>query len=160
MTGSPPHMRGKVEGTLQALSNMRITPAHAGKRFYGGQKVLNQRDHPRTCGEKIPHLLPVWKISGSPPHMRGKGASALWEVQHSGITPAHAGKSHPQPVQFLFLEDHPRTCGEKMAGNDQQPDGKGSPPHMRGKVALLDFVHIHAGITPAHAGKSRAGYPP
>ena len=26
---------------------------------------------------------------------------------------------------------------------------------MRGKVALLDFVHVHAGITPAYAGKSR-----
>ena len=25
---------------------------------------------------------------------------------------------------------------------------------MRGKVTLLDFVHIKAGITPAYAGKS------
>ena len=52
MGGSPPHMRGKVEGTLQALSNMRITPADAGKR------------HNRSYQQGLER--------GSPPHVRGK----------------------------------------------------------------------------------------
>ena len=29
----------------------------------------------------------------------------------------------------------------------------GSPPHTRGKVVLLCFIHRDGGITPAHAGK-------
>ena len=54
------------------------------------------------------------------------------------------------------VKDHPRTCGEKSLLHPSQLRGRGSPPHMRGKV----FVHRHnvfrKGITPAHAGKSFA----
>ena len=31
---------------------------------------------------------------------------------------------------------------------------KGSPPHMRGKEALVDLGELCGGITPAYAGKS------
>ena len=52
LQGSPPHVRGKVRVVHLPVVFRGITPACAGKRFYGGQKVLNQRDHPRMCGEK------------------------------------------------------------------------------------------------------------
>ena len=32
--GSPPHMRGKVDGKVVDKHSLGITPAHAGKRFH------------------------------------------------------------------------------------------------------------------------------
>ena len=51
----------------------RITPAYAGKSFYGN----------------FPHHL----VMGSPPPMRGKGRVAIDNKTFGRITPAYAGKS-------------------------------------------------------------------
>ena len=72
VAGSPPHMRGKAQGTDIFELAKGITPAHAGKST--GAKVDNPptRDHPRTCGEKAFAGVSVRRVAGSPPHMRGK----------------------------------------------------------------------------------------
>ena len=86
--------------------------------------------------------------------MRGKvymrsGISAL-----EGITPAHAGKSFIS-IELDYVDwDHPRTCGEKRFDVIGNIIYKGSPPHMRGKAALLWVLELYYRITPAHAGKS------
>ena len=51
--GSPPHMRGKVRTGRSNRANKRITPAHAGKRFWFCCELSDDGDHPRTCGEKL-----------------------------------------------------------------------------------------------------------
>ena len=51
-------------------------------------------------------------------------------------------------------EDHPRMCGEKYPFNFHLVVLQGSPPHVRGKVGILDRVTSEVGITPACAGKS------
>ena len=51
--GSPPRVRGKVDGFVDAVSKTRITPARAGKRHRRGRESSCKRDHPRACGEKI-----------------------------------------------------------------------------------------------------------
>ena len=56
---------------------------------------------------------------------------------------------------ILRERDHPRTCGEKSLVMRWMSRSMGSPPHMRGKVALLGIDPTGARITPAHAGKSR-----
>ena len=38
--GSPPHMRGKVEGKEMGAAGLGITPAYAGKRLPGSRPVL------------------------------------------------------------------------------------------------------------------------
>ena len=53
LLGSPPHMRGKDVMISPELDSGRITPAHAGKRFYSEKPENFEKDHPRTCGEKI-----------------------------------------------------------------------------------------------------------
>ena len=50
--GSPPRVRGKEYMQSKARLNSRITPACAGKREYGMDKVKYIKDHPRVCGEK------------------------------------------------------------------------------------------------------------
>ena len=65
--------------------------------------------------------------------MRGKVTVQGDAMDHSGITPAYAGKSEAD-VQFLF-------------------HSLGSPPPMRGKVPQFYFSQTVYRITPAYAGK-------
>ena len=50
--GSPPRMRGKVDGSAQLWPLHGITPAYAGKSSVNGWPSFAIRDHPRVCGEK------------------------------------------------------------------------------------------------------------
>ncbi len=93
-------------------------------------------------------------VSGSPPHMRGKGKGEQGQAAIIGITPAHAGKSKRSAARFRAAWDHPRTCGEKLPVLVEVSQVIGSPPHMRGKVANFKHCGDYLGITPAHAGKS------
>ena len=68
--------------------------------------------------------------------MRGKVLFNLPNIELCGITPAHAGKS--------FSLHRPHRSRE------------GSPPRMRGKVALFGRRNGSIGITPAHAGKRKS----
>ena len=45
--------------------------------------------------------------------MRGKEIVVKSDFTHTGITPAHAGKSSRSIEWKCFERDHPRTCGEK-----------------------------------------------
>ena len=92
--GSPPPMRGKGFEFTYRVVRIRITPAHAGKRSSASSCQTHHPDHPRPCGEKqIPSLIRC-NAEGSPPPMRGKAAPYPVVVVATGITPAHAGKSH------------------------------------------------------------------
>ena len=67
--------------------------------------------------------------------MRGKVSSRIDEVYNVRITPAYAGKSI-----LVYIIAY---CTI------------GSPPPMRGKVAVMTAVLVVSGITPAYAGKRR-----
>ena len=70
--GSPPRMRGKP--TLARLAGKRfgITPADAGKTWFGEDIPGGHEDHPRGCGENPHERLQEAVDYGSPPRMRGK----------------------------------------------------------------------------------------
>ena len=91
--GSPPPMRGKVEGAKCVKIDHGITPAYAGKSVFGGDILCmltgspppmrgkacglcvaprRSRDHPRLCGEKSNFPFCFFWYGGSPPPMRGK----------------------------------------------------------------------------------------
>ena len=50
--GSPPPMRGKVNGGVGFGVLVRITPAYAGKSQSLPKILSLSWDHPRLCGEK------------------------------------------------------------------------------------------------------------
>ena len=111
-TGSPPRMRGKQIFVMPERSQIRITPADAGKTMPISMLSFVLQDHPRGCGENafLSHscLLSV----GSPPRMRGKQLVPDPDAVGTGITPADAGKT-VQVVRCKDCEqDHPRGCGE------------------------------------------------
>ena len=112
--GSPPRMRGKASLYLILNCTLRITPAHAGKRYAGPPRVPRPWDHPRACGEKITACLKWSWPPGSPPRMRGKGVQNRSRIGVLGITPAHAGKSICHGTCRRKRRDHPRACGEKF----------------------------------------------
>ena len=111
--GSPPRMRGKVQGTYITQRYIGITPAYAGKSAIERENGLAVRDHPRVCGEKFTvNTVSAWCL-GSPPRMRGKGIMILSLTHTTGITPAYAGKSTLKVLMKMRRWDHPRVCGEK-----------------------------------------------
>ena len=152
-SGSPPHLRGKAKRKAVNGHGLRITPALAGKRAGQGPQRSRDQDHPRTCGEKYFSLKTSGRKLGSPPHMRGKEGRNGSQTAIGRITPAYAGKSNWRFAQISTIEDHPRICGEKKNASIGEKKKEGSPPHMRGKVFDLLQYKLHAGITPAYAGK-------
>ena len=146
-------MRGKAISYNYDFLRCGITPAHAGKSSVHQTKNLKIQDHPRTCGEKIYIILVALYTLGSPPHMRGKGISIATKSKSFRITPAHAGKRDPNTFREYGMQDHPRTCGEKLRYMASISQEIGSPPHMRGKAPLLPVTYSPVRITPAHAGK-------
>ena len=135
--GSPPRMRGKVGLPPPFLSMRRITPAYAGKSPKFRNRLDVYKDHPRVCGEKTYRDSPTYPAAGSPPRMRGKASGPGVLSSLSGITPAYAGKSPVRELLLIVSRDHPRVCGEKLAGRCPAPAGLGSPPRMRGKAWLV-----------------------
>ena len=131
--GSPPRMRGKVQGVCDDLAGMGITPAYAGKSIKRDEFARVEWDHPRVCGEK--QTPPIRAASGT------------------GITPAYAGKRPFVSSSQRIKRDHPRVCGEKNQPFRPKLHKKGSPPRMRGKVLLTARCSRSIGITPAYAGK-------
>ena len=109
----------------------------------GGEKI-------RICPPR-----PVWE--GSPPHGRGKEIEPSTIARTVGITPAWAGKRSPASNSRPLLKDHPRMGGEKVPVAEQASNGKGSPPHGRGKDSAGYFWLEGSRITPAWAGKSVFG---
>ena len=53
-----------------------------------------------------------------------------------GITPAGAGKTILITAPKTVWRDHPRRCGENLATLGIFSAGCGSPPQVRGKLAL------------------------
>ena len=87
--------------------------------------------------------------------MRGKVASEKTLLIGTGITPAYAGKSLCLLRQKDDVWDHPRLCGEKDSSTPVTMPILGSPPPMRGKVAVSAGIVTGFRITPAYAGKRR-----
>ena len=133
VSGSPPPMRGKVKMSAYFSSAIGITPAYAGKSNEADVVAKSVQDHPRLCGEKWWRKMYVYRVSGSPPPMRGKDFRLVFNDAVKGITPAYAGKRAEGKDHLLLLEDHPRLCGEKSKLNCSILGFSGSPPPMRGK---------------------------
>ena len=136
-----------------ACGTFFVSPAYAGKSGSFAAPICHFKDHPRVCGEKPMGRAGLFRATGSPPRMQGKGEYWMPKIGDQGITPAYAGKRLDVALAICLRRDHPRVCGEK--GRRRLVDGRdlGSPPRMRGKVNNLQRWQTHTGITPAYAGK-------
>ena len=151
--GSPPRMRGRVNGRYQADHGDGITPAYAGKRTARACAAAPSEDHPRVCGEEVICAVVSFTCVGSPPRMRGREHRQRQTVWKDGITPAYAGKRVGIYTATRGDRDHPRVCGEEALMPENRAIVQGSPPRMRGRVPYVPVAAIAQGITPAYAGK-------
>ena len=85
--------------------------------------------------------------------MRGKGNNQGRTGYRHRITPAYAGKSLNSTLILFMIKDHPRLCGEKWDQLQPNSGNRGSPPPMRGKGKLENWIKTTTRITPAYAGK-------
>ena len=147
-------MRGKLLRFSRTAETLRITPADAGKTAAGLSDCRAGWDHPRRCGENLPHSGHCSATSGSPPQMRGKHARVLRLSDRRGITPADAGKTATDIGVNMTAQDHPRRCGENHSGVVELGKERGSPPQVRGKLKQTNGRLSMTRITPAGAGKT------
>ena len=70
--GSPPRVRGKRGLRRDDVSQLRITPARAGKTHGPIRRRKWLEDHPRACGENKFADMVIVPEKGSPPRVRGK----------------------------------------------------------------------------------------
>ena len=106
------------------------------------------------CGEQGPEIWAAMLRTGSPPRVRGTvvAVGGRWAIAR--ITPACAGNSVLSMVVLLWLEDHPRVCGEQTIRYNWLYPDNGSPPRVRGTGNFAGFGAGGNGITPACAGNS------
>ncbi len=92
--GSPPRVRGTVQGHIQHHDENRITPACAGNRPLLPPAPQVAQDHPRVCGEQASGGMYSSITLGSPPRVRGTGPRRSRALS-GRITPACAGNRWP-----------------------------------------------------------------
>ena len=110
--GSSPRVRGTLNCTALKTVSIGIIPACAGNTPMRRSRASSLGDHPRVCGE---HGLKRWAKSGaqgSSPRVRGTRLANPLDVVVVGIIPACAGNTMFGSLEFEFLGDHPRVCGE------------------------------------------------
>ena len=112
--GSPPRVRGKLYNGRVVTLRARITPACAGKTHRKEFFMKRIQDHPRVCGENTKNGTEVTNCKGSPPRVRGKRNMLEFPIGLFRITPACAGKTENRCIRKIFIQDHPRVCGENL----------------------------------------------
>ena len=132
--GSPPQVRGKRGIKDDEALEYRITPAGAGKT---ARKNGNRQNK-----------------YGSPPQVRGKLHGSKSVYRYYRITPAGAGKTIMLLENEIPQQDHPRRCGENFYSVGLAAYDTGSPPQVRGKLAVATPSCLPLRITPAGAGKT------
>mgnify|MGYP007021025006 CR=1 FL=1 len=91
---------------------------------------------------------------GSSPLTRGKPRCSLCTFLGGGLIPAHAGKTLCPRRCTDHPRAHPRSRGENHSRQCVGVGAMGSSPLTRGKRGAGHGVASHAGLIPAHAGKT------
>ena len=158
MLGSPPLVRERRRKKSLHLLMTRITPARAGKTWFGPFLYCPGTDHPRSCGKDFKDFDGFAFLPGSPPLVRERLRPEFYNRVCEGITPARAGKTHSRIRPSSTGWDHPRSCGKDHERQIHGMARSGSPPLVRERL-VQDIVRgPNRGITPARAGKTvRAG---
>ena len=158
--GSSPRMRGALRLPAVAVFDHGIIPAYAGSTLSYCGDNLTDGDHPRVCGEHVPHTVIRLLVRGSSPRMRGAPHVGGAHRGRQGIIPAYAGSTMAMIIDGIWIGDHPRVCGEHPSNWPDTVKQRGSSPRMRGAQRRTDFRGPVFGIIPAYAGSTPPMLPP
>ena len=93
-----------------------IIPADAGSTMSSHVVAWYNEDHPRGCGEHLSSLELICIVPGSSPRMRGALEAGEYIDSPNRIIPADAGSTTAAAMGLTADRDHPRGCGEHLAG--------------------------------------------
>ena len=153
-SGSPPQVRGKHRTAIPNASRIGITPAGAGKTAVGKRQCVNNRDHPRRCGENGVAAACTARYQGSPPQVRGKPEEYGLITIDEWITPAGAGKTFECRTTKLIRQDHPRRCGENISSLTLMPNGMRITPAGAGKTDAVYGKYLYVEDHPRRCGEN------
>ena len=154
VTGSSPLTRGKLLSLTKICGLRRLIPAHAGKTFVGVDEGGGGGAHPRSRGENGTRIDCDMTRRGSSPLTRGKPRRRARCRSGGRLIPAHAGKTSTVTRLLASRAAHPRSRGENTGSCGPPQVPRGSSPLTRGKRQARRDTHRHAGLIPAHAGKT------
>ena len=152
--GSSPRVRGTLPAFGHGLRPLGIIPACAGNTWNRQRQASPCWDHPRVCGEHSDTVSRSLVIQGSSPRVRGTPTKPMVYNEGMGIIPACAGNTLIPHGKAIMTGDHPRVCGEHIAGVRSIHRGWGSSPRVRGTRLGQFHVVADAGIIPACAGNT------
>ena len=152
--GSSPLTRGKRDRFGQLVLLWGLIPAHAGKTSFGWESKCSLPAHPRSRGENAARLAVTVDHEGSSPLTRGKRGHPGSPLRHTGLIPAHAGKTTCGRAPRSACRAHPRSRGENVNEVLARRGDLGSSPLTRGKRRRTRFTSSRCGLIPAHAGKT------
>ena len=153
--GSSPLTRGKLPGGGYPETLVGLIPAHAGKTGHQPPPPGRHSAHPRSRGENELRELIGFSDQGSSPLTRGKPHLHRGPGHPGRLIPAHAGKTPHSHAAALRPAAHPRSRGENCCASLSNEPPTGSSPLTRGKPPEASSPKSHAGLIPAHAGKTR-----
>ena len=113
--------------------------------------------HPRSRGENSIRNVNGQEAIGSSPLTRGNPSRACQRPGHSGLIPAHAGKTGSGAGLTRRSTAHPRSRGENKLRAVLSLLTDGSSPLTRGKHVGVRSADQPPRLIPAHAGKT--GHP-
>ena len=152
--GSSPLTRGKRWPRGWPAGRTRLIPAHAGKTSSQAASGSRPMAHPRSRGENSATPTVKGEFKGSSPLTRGKRTDRKFRSVHSGLIPAHAGKTDKCLNGIQSGSAHPRSRGENSVSFGAAMFTGGSSPLTRGKPRLVGADLPHGRLIPAHAGKT------
>ena len=133
-SGSSPHTRGALKGSVGKATLEGIIPAYAGSTWPRDTKPYLVPDHPRIRGEH--------------------GAEADGAGREAWIIPAYAGSTRARRPRRRDRADHPRIRGEHVFLSSSGSFSPGSSPHTRGARLLYYDTDSVIRIIPAYAGST------
>ena len=133
LPGSSPLTRGKRVQLGKLRRRIGLIPAHAGKTTCKGPGSRGGAAHPRSRGENEGRAGVCGAAGGSSPLTRGKPILTPHTAAHTGLIPAHAGKTHARHLAGYAPRAHPRSRGENRDHRLAGFEDAGSSPLTRGK---------------------------
>ena len=91
--------------------------------------------------------------------MRGTLPLRINLGRRTRIIPADAGNTPYGCTEYVYMEDHPRGCGEHIQAMRATVSREGSSPRMRGTHHHILIREVCVGIIPADAGNTHTWLP-
>ena len=105
--GSSPRVWGQVTNYVRTVLVTGIIPTRVGTRAGSDFEVIENRDHPHACGDKITARKMRYKMIGSSPRVWGQVRYKMILIGAEGIIPTRVGTRLKKSRKIAVLQNQP-----------------------------------------------------